>query len=508
MGKKGDQDSQLPTNITKKRSCTDILCILLFVVFVGGWVGVGVLGFLHGDPEKLVFPSNSRGEICGRGDLASKPNLLFHDPSKCLTLGAIFGCSTTQVCVEKCPDKATTLYAYALYLKSGSNGPGNWIDFDINYQRQFCVPLTDDEWDQAVDDQSGDELLKLIDDRKCPSYTLESKPIVGRCLPDFGLVEGNGSNTIKDEEGNNVMNDDDEVFTGNTVKDILNILVDFLNARGFAERVWADLVTSKWMILAGMGVGVLLAFVWIILMRFIASIMVWVSMFATIGLLGMSAAYTWIKYDSFPVTKDQSETDITDVNPITDGFDAYLQIRDTWLALFIISLIIFVVVVLITLFLRKRILLAVALINESSKAVGSIMSSLFYPIISFLLQVVVMAWFVVVCIYLASSGQQEFNVINIGKDANCTDAEIGTKCDPNTYNNTDLCECAFIKYGPNSHENYLQLYNLFGLFWGLCFVAALGEMVLAGAFSSWYWVLDKNDIPSFPVLYSFGRTLR
>merc|ERR1719322_845179 len=150
------------------------------------------------------------------------------------------------------------------------------------------------------------------------------------------------------------------------------------------------------MILAGMGIGVLLAFIWIILMRFLASVMVWVSMIATICLLGMSAAYTWIKYDSFPVTKDQEETGITDVNPITDGFDAYLQIRDTWLALFIISLIIFVVVVLITLFLRKRILLAVALINESSKAVGSIMSSLFYPIISFLLQVVVMAWFVVV----------------------------------------------------------------------------------------------------------------
>ena len=65
-----------------------------------------------------------------------------------------------------------------------------------------------------------------------------------------------------------------------------------------------------------------------------------------------------------------------------------------------------------------------------------------------------------------------------------------------------------IRFGNDDLHNYLQLYNLFGLFWGLCFVTALGEMVLAGAFASWYWVLDKSDVPTFPVLNSFGRTLR
>ena len=40
--------------------------------------------------------------------------------------------------------------------------------------------------------------------------------------------------------------------------------------------------------------------------------------------------------------------------------------------------------------------------------------------------------------------------------------------------------------GRNDLANYLQLYNVFMLFWGLCFCSALGEMVLAGAFSSWY----------------------
>merc|ERR550519_3316486 len=70
------------------------------------------------------------------------------------------------------------------------------------------------------------------------------------------------------------------------------------------------------------------------------------------------------------------------------------------------------------------------------------------------------------------------------------------------------CECTMTRLTRNPTANYLQIYNVFMLFWGMCFVSALGEMVLAGAFSSWYWTFDKSDVPTFPVLYSFGRTFR
>ena len=54
----------------------------------------------------------------------------------------------------------------------------------------------------------------------------------------------------------------------------------------------------------------------------------------------------------------------------------------------------------------------------------------------------------------------------------------------------------------------MQIYNLFGFFWGLFFLEALDQMVLAGAFASWYWVLDKRDVPSTPLLASFYRVFR
>ena len=128
---------------------------------------------------------------------------------------------------------------------------------------------------------------------------------------------------------------------------MINYLIGVLNARGFAEQVWADLVISKWMILAGMGVGVGVAFIWIILMRFIASIMVWTSLISTLVLLALAAVYSWVKYSAF----EDGEM------PVAEGgnpFDAYLQLRNTWLSLFIISTTLLAIIALITLFLLWR----------------------------------------------------------------------------------------------------------------------------------------------------------
>lgn len=55
----------------------------------------------------------------------------------------------------------------------------------------------------------------------------------------------------------------------------------------------------------------------------------------------------------------------------------------------------------------------------------------------------------------------------------------------------------------------LQIYGILGLFWTLNWVLALGQCVLAGAFASFYWALNKpKDIPSFPLSSAFIRTLR
>ena len=83
----------------KNRGCTDVLCLLLLLAFLGGWGFVGYWAFISGNPEVLIFPSDSRGRICGRGSLEGRPHLLFFDITRCINPNSVTGCATPQVSI-------------------------------------------------------------------------------------------------------------------------------------------------------------------------------------------------------------------------------------------------------------------------------------------------------------------------------------------------------------------------------------------------------------------------
>ena len=65
----------------------------------------------------MIYPTNSKGQICGRGNLTDRPFLLFFDLTRCLNPAVLaLGCPTPQVCVEKCPEARMTLCS-TLYYK-------------------------------------------------------------------------------------------------------------------------------------------------------------------------------------------------------------------------------------------------------------------------------------------------------------------------------------------------------------------------------------------------------
>lgn len=88
----------------------------------------------------------------------------------------------------------------------------------------------------------------------------------------------------------------------------------------------------------------------------------------------------------------------------------------------------------------------------------------------------------------------------------------GYVCDPDTFRDcSSQCGnalCQFLSYEKEQYVDYLHAFNIFGIFWGLFFVSAFGEMVLAGTFATWYWTFNKSDVPFFTVTASIGRTVR
>jgi len=54
----------------------------------------------------------------------------------------------------------------------------------------------------------------------------------------------------------------------------------------------------------------------------------------------------------------------------------------------------------------------------------------------------------------------------------------------------------YAHYDQHRDYSWMQMINVFGLYWGLFFFSAFGELVLAGVFAEWYWSNNKSYMPS------------
>uniref|UniRef100_A0A7N8WVK6 Choline transporter-like protein n=1 Tax=Mastacembelus armatus TaxID=205130 RepID=A0A7N8WVK6_9TELE len=421
----------------QNRGCTDILCCILFIIALMGYFAVGILAWSQGDPRKVIYPTDSRGQFCGQAGtpLEKKPFLFYFNILKCASPLVLleFQCPTTQLCVERCPDKHLTL----MKAKLGSNE-------DRQYYQQYCK--------EAVD------------------------------------------------------------FTKVVIVSIMTFYTCLNDTRQVAMRIFEDYTQSWHWILLGLVIAMVISLIFIVLLRFLAGIMVWVMIVLVILVIGYGIFHCYMEFASL---KGEPGSDVTirDLGLQTD-FSVYLQIRQTWLAFMIILAIVELIIILLLIFLRKRLLIAIALIKEASRAVGHVMSSLFYPLLTFALLAVVIAYWAITAVFLSTSNEQVYKVFN---NSECAYAR--QTCDPKTFNTSNIsaqcpdAECLFAFYGGETlYHKYLillQFYNVFLFFWCANFVTALGQVTLAGAYASYYWAFKKpEDIPAYPIFSSLGRALR
>ena len=102
----------------KSRGCTDIICCIVYLGFIGFWFAIGAVAFQNGNPTQLLLPTDSSGNVCGDGLFADKPYLMYFDVTKCTSLDGLITsnlqCPTYQTCVETCPDSYWSYYTNAL----------------------------------------------------------------------------------------------------------------------------------------------------------------------------------------------------------------------------------------------------------------------------------------------------------------------------------------------------------------------------------------------------------
>uniref|UniRef100_A0A3B3VRS1 Choline transporter-like protein n=1 Tax=Poecilia latipinna TaxID=48699 RepID=A0A3B3VRS1_9TELE len=412
----------------------------------------------------------------------NKRKLFYFNIMKCASPMVLlsFQCPTTQLCVEKCPDKFMTL------AKAYTNNK------EFYYYKNFCK----------------ETVTKILRDRLCPTMLIPSKSFTRRCFPALGLKGGvvtvGNSTTFDDGEGN--QRDAKDLVDG-----VKNATV-VMEARQVVMKIFEDYTQSWYWILIGLVIAMLLSLLFVVLMRFLAGIMIWIIIIAVIAVIGYGIFHCYMEYNSL---KNEPGANVTlqELGFHTD-FTIYLQVRQTWLAFVIILAIVEVIIILLLIFLRKRILIAIALIKEASKAIRYMMCSMFYPLFTFLLLAIVVAYWAVTAVFLSTSNDAIYKVVS---QFNCVHS--GNSCDPANYSTSKMkaecpdSQCNFAYYGGETvYHKYLialQFYNVFLFFWCANFVIALGQMSLAGAFASYYWAFSKpGDIPTFPVFSAMGRSLR
>ena len=459
------------------------------------------LGFMWGKPERLIHPTDSLGRTCGYSragayDFTNKKYLFFFDLTKCVSYTTVLtGCPTPQICVEKCPTE------YFSYLQLQFVSAGDEFNAQV---RKYVICREPYDVTTITNWQS---LRTAVENEWCAPYTVKSSAVLGRCFPqvfvdpDSMVSSQNSSNSSLDAINSMVGNQGNLVPSDSKINESTVVLDGVVNTKAVLQKIVADLSVSWYQILVFFIIAAVISFLWIAILRILGGFMVWISIILLIGLLAAGTGFCWYKY--YILYRSGAVTDFS-FQPI---FYLYFEMPTTWMIIAIILSILLLVILLIFLFVRSRIKLAVAVIEETSRALGSMLSTLFFPILPFALHIIVFGIFGSIAIWLASSGEENCRTPN---PANASDLENGPQCDCDLLGTTAGANCHYINLTRNGEVvTYFQLYNIFACFWMTCFVSALSDVTLAGAFGSYYWAFRKpKDVPAFPVLRSLSRALR
>ncbi|XP_073935846.1 choline transporter-like protein 5 isoform X2 [Castor canadensis] len=451
--------------------------------------------WVHGDPRRVAYPTDSQGHFCGqKGTPNENKSILFYfNVLRCASPTVMINlqCPTTQICVSRCPEKFLTyMEMQLLYGKDRSY----W-----EYYRQFCKPTAEPE----------KSITEVLLDGDCPTAVFPSRPFLQRCFPDFSTKNGTltvANKTLFEDGSGNTRN----VLELREAADGINKILD---ARTIGMKVFEDYATTWYWILFGLTIAMILSWLFLILLRFTAGILFWIFMFGVLGIIAYGIWYCYREYYNLQEHPNSALT-IYDIG-IQTNISMYFQLKQTWFTMMIILCILEVIIILMLIFLRKRICLAIVLLKEGSKAIGYIPSTLLYPLLTFILLSICICYWAVTAVFLATSGVPIYKVI--APEGQCI--HENQTCDPEIFNTTEVAKacpgalCNFAFYGGKSmYHQYIvtfHVYNLFVFLWLVNFILALGQCALAGAFAAYYWAMKKpDDIPPHPLFTAFGRAVR
>ena len=353
------------------RSCRDICCFIVWIVFFIGCIVVAVLGFGGGDPSIIIYPYDEKGNACGKDDYKDYPFIYFYkafDDAKNIhkLMDDDDPYKLHSMCVKECPQKKyKDLPTPPVECKSQLNSACE-ID-EKNYYRsegiinRLCIPYTGDD-DSSVD------------------------------LDSIFLTE-DVSKDVVDSDGNTKKYVDYEF-----VKDYITNQNSTESAKTLFN--WSYFDTDKlisWMVdLYECWIAILLSFVWslvlcmifLVFVRCCAGIIIYIIIFLILVILALLGAFFFMKREEYDEVNDS-----TYYNAMIVLAWIFWGLDFIWL-IFIICM-------------CNRIRLAVALLEATARYIHENCYVTLVPFLFFFISIAWYAYWIVLSIFLYSTG--EFN---------------------------------------------------------------------------------------------------
>uniref|UniRef100_A0A0N4ZWB9 Choline transporter-like protein n=1 Tax=Parastrongyloides trichosuri TaxID=131310 RepID=A0A0N4ZWB9_PARTI len=490
--------------VNAERNCTNKFSLIIFIICIIGWILIAYYAFSTNNFKRVVYPSDSSGRICGTKkagvyDLTDKPYLLFFDLTKCVSWASFLsGCPTKQVCVNKCPNK------YFTYLQLHST----FSDANFHKKMKKEIICSDDKIKNNI--KSFEQLRKYVQMGECAGYTVNSAPLIGRCLPKF--VTKLVSNNKKIHNKNNSLDEivlqtgSDKVIPDdfNLQNNVTILYENIEHKKGILRIILEDLYISKWKILFFLSASTIISLLYIGALRALGNMILW----CTIGIVFIAflliIAYCGHQYKMLNDEKEIMED---------SGYNIYVESSydtpDLWKYIGGVVSVLFIIMGIIFIKQKHMIKNILDIMRQTNKALFKMPSLLLFPFLTLSLHILCFIFFATLLLMLSTSGKENCRRVNTDNNSHLN-FQVGEICDCNDVGTTEDTNCRFIDIQKDDHLIIiLQFYNLFIYFWSSCFVSGFHKMVLAGAIGSYWWSYNKKkDFPQKPVIGAIQRTAR
>ncbi|KAI0214390.1 Choline transporter-like protein 1 [Lamellibrachia satsuma] len=404
--------------------CTDILFLIIFIFFIGGMLFFAVFSIKQGDSMRLIHGYDSFGNTCNQknGPIPNITHSGFNTEGK----SNVFFMSmwnpfkSMQLCVNTCPDKD-------LYTKEDVK------EFAERTGSRLCL------YDLPIDKYTNSS-TEYSRNGPCPKLPIyKSLSLVFRCVPDPRAIAKH-----IDEKAN-----------------ITSAFLKILNSDGIFRKVLSDVYVSWKEMLALCCIALGVSFVMVMLIRYIASVIVWVIVaLAAIGSI-VGTAFLWWTYA-------QERTEVASNNkfhfPI---LDIDVKNETAFLGFSITATVLTVILLLVIIVMRSRLVLVVALFHEAGKCLVDLPLLLLQPFWTFLILMLFFVYWIIIYAYISTAGAAE---ANYEKDFRSV-----------IYKKSDLVR-------------YMWWYHLIGLIWISEFILACQQFIIANTVASWYFTRDKSHL--------------